>query len=105
MLARLADKRDDLIALTQALVRIPTLNPPGDHYHDICEFLDRRLSAHGFATRLIRAHGPPAMAKNTHDGTSLRGVAAHRNARGARQRAPIDPKHQFHPWRSGRIGR
>ena len=59
LLARIADKRDDLIALTQALIRIPTLNPPGDNYREICEHLDRRLSAHGFSTELIRAHGTP----------------------------------------------
>ncbi|MCW1404302.1 hypothetical protein OKA06_19080 [Novosphingobium sp. MW5] len=37
------DRRDDLIALTQDLLRIPTLNPPGENYRDICEYLDRRL--------------------------------------------------------------
>ncbi|MEP2639837.1 acetylornithine deacetylase/succinyl-diaminopimelate desuccinylase family protein [Roseobacter sp.] len=52
-------KRDDLVALTQQLIRIPTLNPPGDCYRDICEHLDARLSAHGFQTQLIRAHGTP----------------------------------------------
>jgi succinyl-diaminopimelate desuccinylase len=59
LLARITDKRDDLIALTQDLIRIPTLNPPGDHYRDICDYLDRRLSSHGFTTELIRAHGTP----------------------------------------------
>ncbi len=59
LLVRIADKRDDLIALTQELIRIPTLNPPGDNYREICEYLDRRLSAHGFTTELIRAHGTP----------------------------------------------
>ena len=57
--ARLSDKRDDLIALTQELIRIPTLNPPGQDYLLICEYLQRRLSARGFATELIRAHGTP----------------------------------------------
>ena len=52
-------KRDDLIALTQDLIRIPTLNPPGHDYLAICEYLDRRLKAHGFETQLIRAHGTP----------------------------------------------
>ncbi|MEH6740556.1 MAG: succinyl-diaminopimelate desuccinylase, partial [Sulfitobacter sp.] len=52
-------KRDDLIALTQDLIRIPTLNPPGQDYLAICEYLDRRLKAHGFETQLIRAHGTP----------------------------------------------
>ncbi|NNE54183.1 MAG: acetylornithine deacetylase/succinyl-diaminopimelate desuccinylase family protein [Sulfitobacter sp.] len=52
-------KRDDLIALTQDLVRMPTLNPPGRDYLLICEYLDGRLKAHGFQTELIRAHGTP----------------------------------------------
>ncbi|MBM1308701.1 acetylornithine deacetylase/succinyl-diaminopimelate desuccinylase family protein [Sulfitobacter mediterraneus] len=55
----IAAKRDDLIALTQDLIRIPTLNPPGQDYRLICEYLDNRLSAHGFETQLIRAHGTP----------------------------------------------
>ena len=53
-------RRDDLIALTQDLICIPTLNPPGDNYHAICAYLDTRLSAHGFVTEMIRAHGAPA---------------------------------------------
>lgn len=52
-------KRDDIIALTQDLIRIPTLNPPGRDYRAICEYLDNRLTAHGFETQLIRAHGTP----------------------------------------------
>ncbi len=55
----IAAKRDDLIALTQDLIRIPTLNPPGQDYRLICEYLDRRLKGHGFQTELIRAHGTP----------------------------------------------
>lgn len=56
---RIDDKRHDLIALTQELVRIPTLNPPGDNYLEVCEFLSRRLKAHGFETEFIRAIGTP----------------------------------------------
>ena len=55
----ITDKRDDLIALTQDLIRMPTLNPPGQDYRLICEYLDRRLSGHGFETELIRAFGTP----------------------------------------------
>ncbi len=55
----IAAKRDDLIALTQDLIRIPTLNPPGQDYRLICEYLDKRFRAHGFETQLIRAHGTP----------------------------------------------
>lgn len=59
LMARIEAKQDDLIALTQALIRIPTLNPPGDCYRDICDFLATRLSGHGFAIDLIRAFGTP----------------------------------------------
>ena len=55
----IAAKREDLIALTQDLIRIPTLNPPGQDYRLICEYLDKRLSAHGFETQMIRAFGTP----------------------------------------------
>ncbi len=64
LLARITDKRDDLIALPQDLIRIPTLNPPGDHYRVICDYLYRRLSAHGFTTELIRAQGTPGDDEN-----------------------------------------
>lgn len=59
LMARIDSKRDDLIQLTQGLIRIPTLNPPGENYQAICDFLDKRLSAHGFETQLIRAFGTP----------------------------------------------
>ncbi|MBT8413629.1 MAG: acetylornithine deacetylase/succinyl-diaminopimelate desuccinylase family protein, partial [Boseongicola sp.] len=52
-------RRDDLIALTQDLVQIPTINPPGDHYLEICEFLNRRLEASGFETEFVRGEGTP----------------------------------------------
>ena len=55
--AEVAAREGNLLALTQELIRIPTLNPPGRHYRDICAFLDRRLSRAGFETRLIRAEG------------------------------------------------
>ncbi|MDF0600319.1 acetylornithine deacetylase/succinyl-diaminopimelate desuccinylase family protein [Psychromarinibacter sp. C21-152] len=57
--AEIDARRDDLIALTRDLIRIPTLNPPGKCYRDICEFLDARLSASGFTTELLRATGTP----------------------------------------------
>ncbi len=59
LLARIDSMRDDLIALTRDLIRIPTLNPPGDCYRDICDYLDTRLTRHGFDTQLVRAIGAP----------------------------------------------
>lgn len=52
-------RRDDLVRLTQALIRIPTLNPPGRCYREICEFLAARLERSGFTVDLLRAHGTP----------------------------------------------
>ncbi|MEE9428403.1 MAG: acetylornithine deacetylase/succinyl-diaminopimelate desuccinylase family protein, partial [Paracoccaceae bacterium] len=50
-------RREDLIALTQDLIRMPTINPPGDNYLEICEYLARRLHGQGFEIEMIRAHG------------------------------------------------
>lgn len=55
----LADRRDDLVTLTQDLIRIPTLNPPGEFYRDACEFIAARLGPSGFDCRLLRATGAP----------------------------------------------
>ena len=52
-------RRDDLVDLTQALIRIPTLNPPGENYLAICELIGERLKRGGFTVELIRATGTP----------------------------------------------
>ncbi|MBK5925859.1 acetylornithine deacetylase/succinyl-diaminopimelate desuccinylase family protein [Rhodobaculum claviforme] len=52
-------RRDRLIALTQEMVRIPTLNPPGDLYGPFCEMLRDRLHDTGWQVQLLRAHGAP----------------------------------------------
>lgn len=59
LIAEIDARRDDLIALTQDLIRIPTVNPPGNNYREICDYLARRLSNHGYAVELIRAEGKP----------------------------------------------
>ena len=56
---RIDAARDDLISLTQDLIRIQTLNPPGENYLAICEMLNTRLQRAGFETQLIRAAGTP----------------------------------------------
>ncbi|WP_050761288.1 acetylornithine deacetylase/succinyl-diaminopimelate desuccinylase family protein [Jannaschia sp. CCS1] len=60
LLAAVAARRDALIALTQDLIRIPTLNPPGRKYWEICNYLATRLKAQGFTVEMIRAHGAVA---------------------------------------------
>jgi len=56
---RVEGKREALIALTQDLIRIPTLNPPGENYREICEYLSKRLKKHGFEVEALRAFGTP----------------------------------------------
>ena len=58
-LGEIDSRRDDLISLTQELIRIPTLNPPGENYREICEFLSTRLQNSGFGIELVRAKGTP----------------------------------------------
>ena len=59
LLARIEAKRDEVTALTQALVRIPTVNPPGDAYEACARFLGERMARRGFAVEYVRAHGAP----------------------------------------------
>jgi succinyl-diaminopimelate desuccinylase len=55
----IAARRENLIALTQDLIRIPTLNPPGQHYREICDYLAARLAPQGFRIEMVRALGAP----------------------------------------------
>ena len=50
-------RKESLVELTQDLIKIPTLNPPGENYLEICEYLNKRLSKIGFETQIIRAKG------------------------------------------------
>ena len=57
-LSRLITARtDELVELTRDLIRIPTVNPPGDAYTDCAEFIGRRLAARGFQVEYVRAEG------------------------------------------------
>ncbi|MCE6950451.1 acetylornithine deacetylase/succinyl-diaminopimelate desuccinylase family protein [Cereibacter sphaeroides] len=58
LIAEVEGRREALVALARDLVRIPTLNPPGRNYREICEMLAARL-APGFEVELIRAVGAP----------------------------------------------
>jgi len=50
-------RREDMIQLTVDLLAIPTVNPPGEGYRAICEYLRTRLQAVGFEVQLLRADG------------------------------------------------
>ena len=55
--AEIDQRHDDLVETTRELIRIPTLNPPGDRYRDICDYLDARLARSGFSSTFVRAEG------------------------------------------------
>jgi len=57
LFARIDAKRDELVELTRTLVRIPTVNPPGDYYEDCARLLGERLTGRGFDVEYVRAHG------------------------------------------------
>ena len=59
LLHDILSRRNDLIDLTQKLIKIPTLNPPGNNYLEICEYLKTRMEINGFITKLIRAYDTP----------------------------------------------
>ena len=45
------------MSCTQDLIRIPTLNPPGRHYRDICAYVGERMGAQGWQVEMVRAEG------------------------------------------------
>ena len=45
-------------SLTRALIRVPTVNPPGDNYREICDYRGP-AGRRGFATEFVRAEGTP----------------------------------------------
>ena len=77
--AEIAARRDDMVALARDLIRMPTLNPPGRDYRQICDYLDRRLRRSGFAVELIRAEGAPGDS----DSHPRWNIVARREGRGA----------------------
>src|SRR3712207_26903 len=58
-LERLDDRRQELVALTRDLVRIPTVNPPGDAYAPCAELIGQRLRARGFEVTYQRGLDSP----------------------------------------------
>ncbi len=55
--AEIDGKREDLVALTQDLIKIPTINPPGDAYRPCAELIGERLRKQGFSVEYLRAEG------------------------------------------------
>jgi succinyl-diaminopimelate desuccinylase len=52
-------RREELVELARALIRFPTVNPPGEAYRPCAEFIGDRLRGGGFAVDYVRASGTP----------------------------------------------
>jgi succinyl-diaminopimelate desuccinylase len=59
LLRRIEGEVGEMVALTQALVRLPTVNPPGDAYEPCARLIGQRLAKLGFAVAYIRGEGTP----------------------------------------------
>ena len=53
------ERRDELVELTRALIRFPTVNPPGEAYRPCAQFIGDRLRARGFSVEYVHAAGTP----------------------------------------------
>jgi succinyl-diaminopimelate desuccinylase len=49
----------EIVAFTSDLIRVPTVNPPGDYYDDCARLIGGRLTAFGFDVDYLPAEGTP----------------------------------------------
>jgi len=59
LLAEIEAREEEITALAQALIRIPSVNPPGEFYRDCAELIGARLAPRGFTVEYLRAEGVP----------------------------------------------
>jgi len=59
VLAEVEAARDEIVVFTAEMIRIPTVNPPGECYRDCAELIGRRLGATGLAVEYVEAEGRP----------------------------------------------
>jgi succinyl-diaminopimelate desuccinylase len=57
--AAVDDATDELVTFTAELIRIPTVNPPGDCYTECAEFIGARLADFAFDVEYFAAEGRP----------------------------------------------
>jgi succinyl-diaminopimelate desuccinylase len=50
---------EEVVDFTAALIRVPTVNPPGEAYEDCARLIGSQLAACGFAVDYVRADGRP----------------------------------------------
>lgn len=59
LMAEIDSAADEMVEFTADMVRIPTVNPPGDSYVECAEFIGKRLKAFGFQVDYPVATGRP----------------------------------------------
>ena len=59
VLAEAEAARDEIVAFTAEMIRIPTVNPPGACYRECAALIGRRLQATGLAVEYVEAEGRP----------------------------------------------
>jgi succinyl-diaminopimelate desuccinylase len=50
---------EEIVDFTSALIRVPTVNPPGEHYTECAQLIGARLTSCGFDTDYVVAEGRP----------------------------------------------
>jgi succinyl-diaminopimelate desuccinylase len=50
---------DEVVDFTSEMIRIPTVNPPGEHYEDCARFIGATLGRFGFEVEYFAAEGRP----------------------------------------------
>ncbi len=59
VLAEVEANRDEIVDFAAALIRVPTVNPPGEEYQRCARLIGNRLTAGGFVVDYIPAIGRP----------------------------------------------
>ena len=71
---------DEAVAFTSDLIRIPTVNPPGDRYEDCARFIGERLATFDFGVEYYAAEGRPEHTR-THPRLNVIGTRRGRSLR------------------------
>ena len=89
VLAEVEAARDEIVAFTAEMIRVPTVNPPGDRYRECAELIGRRLEEAGLAVEYVEAEGRP---EHTTDHPRVNVVGRGADAVGGGNRAGTPPK-------------
>jgi acetylornithine deacetylase/succinyl-diaminopimelate desuccinylase-like protein len=88
VLAAVESSADEIVDFTSALIRVPTVNPPGEYYLDCARLIGARLAACGFDVEYHAAEGRP---EHTTAYPRVNVVGTRAGAIGASQRPPERP--------------